>query len=458
MRTSLIKQLLLAFAAVLYLHASEAQPLDTIVQRYVQQALQSNLALQQKHISVQQAALALQTAKSYFLPSVDFQAAYQSGRGGRAIDLPIGNLLNPVYNTLNQLTGSNRFPNVDNVETFFFPTNFYDVKVQTNVPIINKNIGFNQQIQQQQLAIKVTDANGYKRLLVQQVKTAYYDYIAATQAVDIYKAALVLAQEGKRTNEKLLNNGKSLPAYLLRAESEIAQVQAQLQTSIKQVENAAMYLNFLLNSPLNTPITIPDNLTVNVLAAQAALQTGNLQQREELKMLQQAVQLQQTVVKMQQSFRTPKLNAFLQLGSQAELNNVSTRSAYYFGGLQLDVPIFNGKRNLHKIQQARYDVQQTETQLKSVTQQLAVTQNIASNDVKVALENYLAAQQQSKAAAAYQRLIEKGYKEGVSTFIETVDARTQLTNAQLLVSVQQFKLLSALAVLEREQATYPLQP
>ncbi|HAI84058.1 MAG TPA: TolC family protein, partial [Chitinophagaceae bacterium] len=66
--------------------------------------------------------------------------------------------------------------------------------------------------------------------------------------------------------------------------------------------------------------------------------------------------------------------------------------------------------------------------------------------------------QQSKAAAAYQRLIEKGYKEGVSTFIETVDARTQLTNAQLLVSVQQFKLLSALAVLEREQATYPLQP
>ncbi|HAN39236.1 MAG TPA: TolC family protein, partial [Chitinophagaceae bacterium] len=200
------------------------------------------------------------------------------------------------------------------------------------------------------------------------------------------------------------------------------------------------------------------NLTVNVLAAQAALQTGNLQQREELKMLQQAVQLQQTVVKMQQSFRTPKLNAFLQLGSQAELNNVSTRSAYYFGGLQLDVPIFNGKRNLHKIQQARYDFQQAETQLKSVTQQLAVTQNIASNDVKVALENYLAAQQQSKAAAAYQRLIEKGYKEGVSTFIETVDARTQLTNAQLLVSVQQFKLLSALAVLEREQATYPLQP
>ncbi|HAN39237.1 MAG TPA: TolC family protein, partial [Chitinophagaceae bacterium] len=137
------------------------------------------------------------------------------------------------------------------------------IKVQTNVPIINKNIGFNQQIQQQQLAIKITDANGYKRLLVQQVKTAYYDYIAATQAVDIYKAALVLAQEGKRTNEKLLNNGKSLPAYLLRAESEIAQVQAQLQTAVKQVENAAMYLNFLLNSPLNTPITIPDNLTVN---------------------------------------------------------------------------------------------------------------------------------------------------------------------------------------------------
>ena len=62
-----------------------------------------------------------------------------------------------------------------------------------------------------------------------------------------------------------------------------------------------------------------------------------------------------------------------------------------------------------------------------------------------------------EAASAYQRLIERGYREGVNTYIETLDARNQLINASLLININEFKVLIAAAELERETASYQIQ-
>jgi outer membrane protein TolC len=78
--------------------------------------------------------------------------------------------------------------------------------------------------------------------------------------------------------------------------------------------------------------------------------------------------------------------------------------------------------------------------------------------VESAYQNYQSALKQHAAAESYQRLIEKGYKEGVNTFIEAVDARNQLTSAQLLVTINQYRVLIANANLERETASFELNP
>jgi outer membrane protein TolC len=48
-------------------------------------------------------AAALHEARGMFLPSVGIEARYTRAGGGRVIDLPIGDLMNPVYGTLNTL-------------------------------------------------------------------------------------------------------------------------------------------------------------------------------------------------------------------------------------------------------------------------------------------------------------------------------------------------------------------
>jgi outer membrane protein TolC len=453
-KNSQIIALLLSFG----LSFTKVSSQENILQQYIDSALKNNIALQQKNISIEKAMYSLKTAKALFQPTIAVQGSYQTGEGGRAISLPVGDLLNPVYSTLNKLTSSNKFPEINNVETNFFPSNFYDLKLNTLMPIYNKDIQFNKQIQAQQLEIQKTDAEAYKRELIKNIKTAYYNYHAALRAVKIYENAAVLASEGKKVNEKLLANGKGLPAYILRSESEISQLTAQVNDAQKQAESAKMYLNFLLNRDLEKTV---DTTLNNAYELQQIKQSNvvytTVSGREEIKLLSGLVDLNNTVLQMNKSYWYPKLNGYLNLGSQSDNWKFNKESSYYFGGLQLDIPIFNGKRNQYKIRQAELDKQSATNNLKQATQQMSLSAKMAQNNLNSSLINYTASQKQMEAASAYQRLIERGYREGVNTYIETLDARNQLINASLLININEFKVLIAAAELERETASYQIQ-
>ena len=456
MITVLLKQKK-AVLIVLFFLTINAYSQDGILDNYIQLACKNSIVLQQKNISLEKAMYALKTAQSLYQPTIAFQGGYQTGEGGRAISIPVGDLMNPVYSTLNQLTASNKFPQISNSESYFLPHNFYDVKLTTTVPIYNKDLAYNKQIQSQQYDLQKTDIDTYKRELVKNIKIAYFNYLLATEASVIYQNTLLLANEGKRTNERLLANGKGLPAYVLRSESEVQNATAQLNDAQKQASNARLYFNFLLSRNLDEAIVTnfqAETLLKNIL--QLSNEDVSIAKREELKMLQQSVELNKTVLKMNQSFWYPKVSGFLNEGSQAVDFTVNKKSLYYIGGVQIDIPIFTGKRNVYKIKQSELDIQYANKSLELTQQQLSFSANIVKNDLSKYIINYYASQKQLDAAASYQRLLDKGFREGVNTFIETLDARNQFTNAQLLVVMNQYKVLIAAANLERETATFNL--
>lgn len=424
----------------------------SVLDEYVAIAFQQNITLQQKSIQVEKAMIALKTAQSLYQPTVAFQGGYQSGEGGRSIAFPVGDLLNPVYSTLNALTKSAAFPQIANVETNFFPRDFYDVKVQTSMPLYNKDISYNKQIQEQSISLQREDVSLYKRELVKQIKTAYFQYLLSLGLQKVYENALNLAVEGKKVNEKLLANGKGLPAYLLRSDSEIANIQAQMADAAKQSQAAQMYFNFLLNRELRAEIRI-DFEVEKALAAVYIITPGA---REELSLLSKSIQIQETVLKMNESFYLPKLNGFVNLGSQSTLGNITSKSGYYFLGLQMDIPIFSGKRNLYKVKQTQLEIASAKNAYDLSSKQFNMAAEIAQKNVQSSLVSFQASTKSYEAASAYLRLIEKGYKEGVSTYLETVDARNQWMNATINYQLKQFNVLIAAAAYEREAASYPL--
>jgi outer membrane protein TolC len=88
-----------------------------------------------------------------------------------------------------------------------------------------------------------------------------------------------------------------------------------------------------------------------------------------------------------------------------------------------------------------------------IEDRIKLRQSIARTDLIAAKQNYNSALKNLETARSYERLISSGYKEGVNTFIETIDARTQLTQASLMLNINLNKVLAALANFERETAS-----
>jgi outer membrane protein TolC len=429
---------------------------QSILDEYLEEGLQNNLLLQQRHLSLEQSLLALKMANTYFLPSVSLGGSYTHGEGGRNIQIPIGDLLNPVYRTLNEMTQADAFPQVENVSQNFFPSHFVDGRVRTSLPILNTDLYYNRRIKEQQVQMQEQEVKVYQRSLVRDIKKAYYAYLSASEAVMIYESALELVEENLRVNESLLRNGKGLPAYVLRAESELENVKVQLQEASNQQLNAQRYFNFLLNRGPLSPVIRDTSLTALADDFIKLSDASDLSRREELLMLQTAEHINQTLVRMQQQYWTPKLNAFVDLGAQAENMNWNSQSPYLLMGLTLDIPLYQGGRNRQQIRHSQLEVSKSRLGLQHTRQQLKMASDMAADALQTAQQQQQAARKRLDAAQKYFRLIARGYAEGTNSLIEQLDARNQLTAAQLQWNISRYALLSSAADYERETAAYPL--
>jgi outer membrane protein len=422
-----------------------------ILEKYIETGLNNNLVLQMKNTSLENALYALKTANSLFFPSVDLKGDYQSGEGGRSISFPVGDMLNPVYRTLNQLTSGNSFPDISNVETNFFPQNFYDLKVRTSLPIINSDLIYNRTIRKQQIIMQEYDVEIYKSELTKNIQVAYYNYLSAAKSIAIYDGALSLAQEARRMNQSLLENGKSLKAYVLRSESEIQSLEAKRTSALQQMKNAQMYFNFILNNNPDEAIDTSYAASVDQKTVdQYLLNEASINQRTELKALEQSASICQNILKMNKAYWVPKLSGFLDLGSQESDWKFNNKSKYYFMGFQLNFPLFSAGKNRIRIKQSELDLKNQLINNTYTLNQIRLSADMARNSLMASYRNYAASIKQLDAATAYNKLIEKGYREGINTFIETIDARNQLTTASLQMVINKYQLLAAIATYERE--------
>lgn len=448
MRLYPIRFFLVLFSIVFIQTTTAQSQSQSLLNSYIEEGLKANIALSQETLEIERAMIQLQNASSLFYPTVAFNGSFTSGEGGRFFNFPLGDIVNPVYSTLNQLTSSNAFPQIENSEAFLNPKNFYDAHVRTSMPLVNTDIIYNNRIQKSQVEVRTAGLLVYKRELIKQIKTAYFQYAQSVQAIDVYTSALGLIERTQLITESLVKNGKAIPAQLSRVQAEKAKIEADLNSATNQSVNARSYFNFLINRPLDATIEL-----VAVANKITSLSDDVYKNREEIRMLEKVVLIQQTVLQMERSFVVPKLSAFIDLGSQAEQWRVDEKSRYYLLGIQMDIPIFEGGRNTRNTKLAEIQVKDAQLELENTQKQLQLAISVASNNVQSEIDKLESAKQMQTASAAYYSAIENGFKAGVTPLLDYLDARTQLTNASLALTIQEFKLAEAIAQLERESAS-----
>jgi len=446
MKAVLVSLYLGCFAPVLY-----AQPALTA---YIRLAFETNAGLRQQQFLLQRNLYALDEARRLFRPSVSFGTTYTRAAGGRTVDLPLGDLLNPVYATLNKLTETRAFPQVSNQRVLLNPNNFYDVRVRTTMPLINAEIGYGQRIKRQQYDLQQIEIALYKRELAKDIKTGYYRFLQASEAIRIYENALELVRENGRINLVLFNNQKVNRTGVVRSANEVTKIESQLEVARQTQQSAQAYLNFLINRPVYTDITadiidaVPDEATMETDTAVAG--------REELAKLRQAQAINANLVGLAQTYRRPKLSAFLDLGSQGFDFRVNRNTSYFFGGLSFDWSLFAGGRNALRVKQAEYDGLAIGANTDYVTQQLRLQLTTTVNAQRSALSQYRAALSQLTASQTYYRDVQRLYKEGQVLYIELLDGQNQLINDQLQVSINRFDVWIRQAEVERATASLAL--
>jgi outer membrane protein TolC len=426
-----------------------------ILNNYIRQGLDSNLALQQKNFNLDKARLDLKRAQALFYPQANFSSQYTLASGGRTQDIPIGDLLNEVYSTLNQLTASNKFPQVKNQNIRFLPNDFHDTRVDVSVPILNRQIKYNREIKEELINSEQADADAYKRELVKAIKEAYYKYLQAGKAVDIFNNALGLVNENLRVSEKLVQNSVATKEIVLRARAQVSQVQTSLTEARNNKLNAAAYFNFLLNKPLNDAV-LTDSLVFEQLNISIAPVNEVPTRREELQRIRSLQKVSTTSLKLSRSYWMPVINGFYQVGFQGFGFKFNGDQFYQLGGLQLQWPLFRANDNKNKIKQAQVDADALATRYKEVEQQLGLQVQTSYNNYRSAVQTLQSLQDEMQSMAETYRLTERRFREGQALQIEVTDARTQLTNAQLKYSLAQLAALTRSAELEYATASFKL--
>lgn len=420
------------------------------LENYIKIGFENNEGIKQQNFNVNKSYWALKESKSLFYPRISFNANYTLAEGGRTVDFPIGDLLNPVYSSLNQLIGSNAFPNLDNQSILLNPNNFYDVKLHTTMPLLNWEIIYNKSIKTSQNNLQKIELELFKRELVKDIKIAYYKYGQSKKAIEIYETALKLAQENSRVNQSLFKNDKINRTAVLRSENEVKRIEAKLNEAKNNCINAKAFFNFLINKKLDDEIELDDlNATFQI-----EFQNENVIQREELVKLNTVLDINNTVTKLTQSYWLPKISAFVDLGYQDFDFQINQQSRYFFGGIALEWNVFSGNKNKFRLKQNLEEANYVNSQIKNVTEQLILQLKIAKNNLLSKIEIYNAEKSQNIASKKFNDDIFKLYKEGQAIYIELLDAQNQYINSLLLTNIALYDVWIANAELERANASF----
>jgi outer membrane protein TolC len=456
----------IGLTATLGARAEPAQEFDVVVERYVVDALRSNLALQSETLEVDKATQALAAARARFFPEVSLQARYSRSDGGREFTIPVGTALNPVYATLNELLIAQgqqpRFTPVDDIAVPFLRREEQDTRVVVRQPLYAPAIPAAVRAQRALLDASSFNRMAIARALRRDVTIAYLNWLNARSAVEIVSASQALLRENLRVNESLFDNGKVTEDQVLRAKAELLAVDQQQRETQNLATQAQSFFNFLLNRALPSAIepVAPPTETPRPSNPLQQLWTDALDRRPEIgrvDQLRRAAEEQATVARKQ---KWPVLTLALDGGTQGV--DYRLGDGYNFGTASLVFTwrLFDGGGDSARARQARATERQLVLRKEEIAQQIRLEVQQAYDRLITARDSLSTAAARADAARAAFRIASRKRDEGVISQVEFIDARSTLTSAELNHNVTRFDVLARRAELEYATSTgdIPLDP
>jgi outer membrane protein len=384
-------------------------------------ALQNNPDLAVDAPGQQAARLDFKAARAGYLPRVDFEQSYLAGD-------------NPVF-VFGTLLNQRRFT----ADNFALP--------ELNSPSPLDNLQTRATLQQTiwdfgrtragrdraRLGVQIADQSHEEhiRQILLDVFRSYYATSLARSSLETARLAVRSAEAIESQAKARVDSGLAVEADLLRSRVYFAEAKQKEIQAQGQLESARAQLNRVMGDPLDkatgeTALLVPGNIP---LPSEGALLAEQKQRRPDYQNLLTELREAEIAVRSQQKEYLPVVAGY----STWEADNPSLTEyggSNWSAGITLRWNLFAGGGDAAKVEAARQRVEQKRRQIAAMESAMAL-------EVRRALIQYRAAEQQVAAAQAAEaqseeglRILKNRYDAGLATMTDLLSAETARSGAR----------------------------
>lgn len=412
---SLIMKKILFFSFYLFLSALSAAELTLDV--CIDKALKNHPDIKKLSLNVVKSKSFVDIAKADYLPQINLSAEYN----------PINTFVMPQNSQFNTIEDES-----------------WKVSAQLNQKIYDfeKTTSTIKAYEKEQNRADFTLEEA-KALLVYKVKNYYNLALLQTKALkarqkdiqtkeELYKQALALVREGLKTEA----DASSILSALYIAQDALAITQADLNKALST-------LSLYMGEKIDEETTLKES-TLSKEQNENLLAQDILAKNFSLKSSQEEIQRDTLLYEATKAANYGSIDAVASYTHQDTLNEYDTSLV----GVMLNIPIYSGGRISAQSQQAKISKEMAKESYNA--QKLLLEEEVS--DLLIDLERYrhtLKAKESLIASAiATKKVVEGRYKEGLSTYIEVLDAASVHLYAELGLLEAKFAINNTINRLE----------
>ena len=287
------------------------------------------------------------------------------------------------------------------------------------------------------------DVTTASELAATQAAAAYLRTLRSDAQVQARVADSTLASELLSIAQSQLRAGVGVGLDVTRAQSQLADIRAQLISARSARERSRLDLKRALNLPFDADIELTDSLSsaepTDLTLEPEAATARALRDRPDLRASEEQLRAARQTVSAIRAERLPTVSAF---GDDGVIGKDASRLLpTYTYGIQLSVPIFDGFRREGRIEEQQAVARELEVRRRDLEQQ-------ASLEVRGALLDLVAARDEVQAMRERIRLAEQEVAQARERFRAGVAGNADVVTASISLNSARSQYVDALTALQ----------
>lgn len=332
--------------------------------------------------------------------------------------------------------------------------NSYTATVSAALPIVNFALWEQIKSKQNEIDIIIEKSRASKIDMTKQVKDAYFAVLLAKNSLNVLERSINNAKETLKTTKTSYEQGMVSEYDYIRAQVQVNNLNPTYISAKNGLDLAILQLKMILSLPTNQEISLKENLEdFSNKVTEINLNENTAEYNSDLRQLDLNIVSLQNSLRLVNSQHLPSLSAFGQYSYLTQAEDYNFADYNWVGsaavGLQLNIPIFNGRTVVNKAKQIKISLQELQLQKEYLKEGIDLQIQAAINSMNAAKEQLEANKDAIKQAERGYEIAKVRYQTGAGTILELNDSELSMTQANLTYQQSLYDYLIAQTNLEK---------